>query len=191
MKNHKVFLLLGTIMLLLMGCITNENNISETNKSENIESEKLVETKDAFDELKAKYTIINEELTKLEEENSKLKVDLDKTNERNQELNDKLLDITNTQEKNGHNEISEEKARELVFNHKKEFEGDYVRGYQYCIYKKEDVYTVEVFSPEPGTDDRSAMLLDQYELDTTSLKIIKVEEESPGQKQKCIAGYEI
>lgn len=191
MKIHKVFLLLGTTILLLMGCSTNDDSISETNNSENIESEKLVKEKDEIDDFKAEITFLNEELTKIEEENSKLKVELNKTNERNQDLNDKLQNVTKTQEENNHNEITENKARELILNHKKEFEGDYVKGYQYCIYKEDDVYTVEIFSPEPGTDDRAAMLLEQFELDTTSLKITKVEDEAPGQKQKCIDGYEI
>lgn len=175
MKLYKSFLAF-IIAVLLVGCNLNENNNSVIEEKENI-VKKLDES--------------NEEIKKLEEDYSKLENKLNEANEKIKELEAELENNESTEEVV--NELTEDEARKVVFQYIEENHNDdnIAHGYQYCVHKDNDVFVVEKYSPEPGTSDRSAMLLQQFELEIETGQIRETEQNPPGQKKNCMNGTDI
>lgn len=183
MKSYKSLFLSVIYVILFSACSSNvENKNNETNESQ----EQIL--KEEVKKLQQEISLNTEELSVLEKENVNLKNQLQETENKKQELVAEL-DNLRLNQSTGH-EITEDTARKIVLNHLQEIE-DYMVGYQYCVFENDDFFIVEVFSPEPGTDDRSAMLLLQFEVNSETGFFTEVEQDSPGQKKNCVAGQDI
>lgn len=175
MKLYKSFLVF-MIAVLLVACNLNENNDSVIEEKGNIVKE--------LDES-------NEEIKKLEEDYSNLEIKLNEANKKIKELESELENNESTEEVV--NELTEDEARKIAFQYieKNHNDDNIAHGYQYCIHKDKDVFVVEKFPPEPGTSDRSAMLLQQFELDIETGQVRETEQNPPGQKKNCMNGTDI
>jgi len=175
MKKHKILLVFISV-ILLVGCNVNKISDSEIDEKENLIKE-LAES--------------NKQREKLEDDYSELENKLNEANEKIIELEAQLQNDSHIEETVS--EITEDEARELVYKYIRENHDpdNIARGYQYCVHKDNDVFIVEKFSPEPGTPDRSAMLLEQYELDIETGQITETAQDAPGQKRNCMNGTDI
>lgn len=174
MKLHKHFLVF-IISVLLIGC-----NLKDDNNSV-IEEDNVIR----------KLEESNKEIEKLEEDYSNLENKLKKANKKIKELETELK--SNEPIEEVVSELTEDEARKVVFQYIEENHNDdnIAHGYQYCVHKDEGVFVVEKFSPEPGTPDRSAMLLQQFELDIDTGQVKETEQNPPGQKMNCMNGTDI
>ncbi len=154
---------------------------------------------DELDRVINKLDEANKENKQLEKDYLDLEDKFQNANDRIKELEDELQNdsynevVENEVDKPEDASITEDTARKLVYEYIQENvePADISSGYQYCVYKNNDVFIVEKFSPEPGTPDRSAVLLDHYQLDVITKEISQLAQIGPGQKQNCMNGTDI